>query len=61
LLGRTPIRLFDAANARRPALLTPGDEVVWRPIDGATYAELDRACAAGAFDLASLMDEGALQ
>lgn len=60
LLGRTPIRLFDAANTRRPALLAPGDEVVWRPIDSATYAELDRACAAGTFDLARLMDEGAL-
>ena len=60
LLGRTPIRLFDAANTRRPALLAPGDEVVWRPIDAATYAELDRACAAGSFDLARLLDEGAL-
>lgn len=58
LLGRTPIRLFDAANARRPALLAPGDQVVWEPIDSATYAEIDRECAAGNFDLASLMREG---
>ncbi len=58
LLGRTPVRLFDAANARRPALLAPGDQVVWEPIDRVTYDELDRACATGTFDLASLMREG---
>jgi len=58
LLGRTPIRLFDAAHAQRPALLAPGDEVVWVPIDAATYAELDRDCAAGRFDLAQLLREG---
>ncbi|MCG2576995.1 5-oxoprolinase subunit PxpB [Dechloromonas sp. XY25] len=58
LLGRTPIRLFDAANARRPALLAPGDQVVWEAIDSAAYAEIDRECAAGSFDLASLMREG---
>ena len=28
LLGRTPIRLFDAANARCPALLAPGDQII---------------------------------
>lgn len=60
LLGRTPIRLFDAANTRRPALLAPGDEVVWERIDSATYAELDRECAAGSFDLARLIREGGL-
>ncbi len=58
LLGRTPVRLFDAANSRRPALLAPGDEVVWEAIDDATYAEIDRACAAGKFDLTQLMREG---
>ena len=60
LLGRTPIRLFDAANARRPALLAPGDQVVWEPVDRARYDELERECAAGSFDLASLMREGGL-
>jgi len=59
LLGRTPIRLFDPANTRRPALLAPGDEVVWRPVDTATYEFLDAECAAGRFDLASLLVEGA--
>jgi KipI family sensor histidine kinase inhibitor len=58
LLGRTPVRLFDAANSRRPALLAPGDEVVWEAVDTATYAEIDRECAAGSFDLSSLMREG---
>lgn len=59
LLGRTPIRLFDPANSRRPALLAPGDEVVWRPVDTAIYADLERQCATGDFDLSRLMDEGA--
>lgn len=46
LLGRTPIRFFDVANTRRPALLAPGDEVVWQPIDRTTYERLDRTYAA---------------
>ena len=58
LLGRTPIRLFDAANARRPALLAPGDEVVWHAIDRRAYDALDQECAAGRFDLSSLLAEG---
>ncbi len=58
LLGRTPMRLFDAANARRPALLAPGDQVVWEAIDRASHDELERECAAGHFDLARLMREG---
>ncbi len=60
LLGRTPVRLFDAANSRRPALLAPGDEVVWEAIDSAVYAELDAECAAGRFDLMQLMRQGGL-
>lgn len=55
LLGRTPIRLFDPANARRPALLAPGDQVVWQPVDRAAYDALEAACAAGEFDLADLL------
>lgn len=58
LLGRTPIRLFDPANARRPALLAPGDEVVWRAVDAAAYEFLERECAEGRFDLARLLVEG---
>ncbi|SIQ32303.1 sensor histidine kinase inhibitor, KipI family [Aromatoleum tolulyticum] len=58
LLGRTPVRLFDPANARRPALLAPGDQVVWQAIDTDTYEALDEECAAGRFDLSSLLKEG---
>lgn len=32
LIGRTPAPLFDVGNARRPALLAPGDRVRWRAI-----------------------------
>lgn len=46
LVGRTPVRLFDAA-AGEPALLAPGDEVLWSPIDADTYDALDRRAAAG--------------
>ena len=55
LLGRTPVRLFDPANPRRPALLAPGDEVCWQAVDAATFADLDARCARGEFDLSSLL------
>ncbi|NMF90829.1 5-oxoprolinase subunit PxpB [Aromatoleum petrolei] len=58
LLGRTPLRLFDAANARRPALLAPGDQVVWQAVDRETFDAFERECAAGRFDLSSLLTEG---
>jgi len=32
LIGRTPLSLFDPGNSERPALLAPGDRVVWRRI-----------------------------
>lgn len=45
LLGRTPVRTFDPE--REPAfLLEPGDRVRFRPIDAATFVELDRRAAA---------------
>ncbi len=47
LIGRTPVRLFDAANDDDPALLRAGDEVQWQPVDAATYQALDRRAAAG--------------
>ena len=46
LVGRTPVRLFDP-DADEPALLAPGDEVSWQPVDAATYDALDRRAAAG--------------
>lgn len=42
LLGRTPLRLFDAARAS-PSLLQPGDRVRFRPIDAAEFARLEAA------------------
>jgi allophanate hydrolase subunit 1 len=58
LLGRTPVRLFDPANARRPALLAPGDEVVWRPIDRAAYEAIEARCAQGSFNVSTLLAGG---
>ena len=42
LIGTTPIRLFDFKRAR-PALLTPGDSVIFEPIDAAAFATHTRA------------------
>jgi inhibitor of KinA len=47
LIGRTPVRLFDAADDHDPALLRAGDEVQWQAVDAATYQALDRRAAAG--------------
>lgn len=38
LLGRTPLRLFDAANETRPALFAPGDTVRFRAISAKDFA-----------------------
>jgi KipI family sensor histidine kinase inhibitor len=46
LVGRTPVRLFDAA-AEEPALLRAGDEVRWRPIGELEYQALEREAEAG--------------
>lgn len=46
LVGRTPVRLFDA-TADEPALLRAGDEVRWRPIDTAEFQALERQAEAG--------------
>jgi inhibitor of KinA len=54
LVGRTPVRLFDA-SADEPALLAPGDEVLWQPVDAAAYDALDRRAAAGALPRAELL------
>lgn len=43
LLGRTPGRLFDVANAERPALLEPGDRVRFIPINAEEFAVCNRA------------------
>ncbi len=57
LLGRTPVRLFDA-DAADPALLAPGDEVRWVAVDRARYEALERRAATGGLDRASLLAGG---
>ena len=57
LLGRTPVPLFDAADAERPALLAPGDQVQWQAVDRAAYEALLASHRAGTFDRASLRIE----
>lgn len=42
LIGRTPARLFDIHDARRPTLLAPGDRVRWRAISREEYESLRR-------------------
>lgn len=46
LLGRTPVRLFDADDAARPALLAPGDSVRFAPIGRDEFERLAAAVAA---------------
>jgi KipI family sensor histidine kinase inhibitor len=46
LLGRTPVRLFDLADAARPALFAPGDSLRFTPVSGAEYTRLAAAVAA---------------
>lgn len=43
LIGRTPVRMFDLTRPE-PALLTPADEVIFKPVSRAEY---DRLLAAG--------------
>ncbi len=47
LLGRTPVRMFDVADADRPALLAPGDSVRFRAVDGGEFDTLVRDLEAG--------------
>jgi inhibitor of KinA len=48
LIGRTPVRLFDAM-ACPPALLAAGDRVRFRPISPGEFDEITRDVAAGTF------------
>ena len=54
LLGRTPVPLFDATDANRPALLAPGDQVLWYAVDRDGYEALQARYEASALDRASL-------
>ncbi len=46
IIGRTPVRWFDAERAE-PALLAPGDEVRFRAIDREEFDRLANAAASG--------------
>ena len=49
VIGRTPVRIFDAAAAD-PVLLSPGDRVTFEPVDAETFRALEDALASGATD-----------
>jgi KipI family sensor histidine kinase inhibitor len=49
LIGRCPVRMFDA-QAASPALLAPGDRVRFEAVSAARYGELDAAVRAGEID-----------
>lgn len=53
LIGRTPLRLFDAAR-REPILLGAGDEVTFRAIPADEYAAMLQQIEAGRFDYSAL-------
>lgn len=53
LLGRTPLRLFDAARAE-PILLSAGDEVTYFAVSTNDYAAMLRQVEDGSFDYAAL-------
>lgn len=46
LIGRCPVRLFDA-DAAMPSLLAPGDSVRFDPVPAPRYAELEAAIRSG--------------
>jgi len=41
LIGRSPVRFFDATSDR-PSLLVAGDRVRFRPVSAQQYGELER-------------------
>jgi KipI family sensor histidine kinase inhibitor len=54
LIGRTPIPVFDLA-AEPPALLSPGDEILFVPVTEAEYHDTAAAVAAGRIGRADLL------
>ncbi|MGB0671068.1 MAG: 5-oxoprolinase subunit PxpB [Rhodospirillales bacterium] len=48
LIGRSPVRLFDATSDR-PALLAPGDAVRFEPVDRITLAEIENRVRDGCY------------
>lgn len=47
-VGRTPVTLFDRSRSERPALLMPGDEVIFEPVSEAAFADAEKAELGGA-------------
>jgi inhibitor of KinA len=52
LIGTTPVRLFDIERAC-PALLAPGDAVLFEPIDAGAFAAIKAAVGSGEYQIAS--------
>ena len=52
LIGVTPIRLFDPARPR-PALLEPGDDVQFEPIDPASFVSIKKAVDNDKYEIAN--------
>jgi inhibitor of KinA len=52
LIGATPIRFFDAGRTP-PALLAPGDAVLFDPIEPAAFGEIRRATESGGYEVES--------
>jgi len=50
LIGATPVRLFDP-QARRPSLLSPGDQVKFNPITDREFHAIRAAVEAGTFEV----------
>jgi inhibitor of KinA len=50
LIGMTPVRLFDVERAP-PALLAPGDAVLFEPIDAAAFAAIKAAVESGEYQV----------
>ena len=51
LIGTTPVRLFDIERAS-PALLAPGDAVLFEPIDAGAFAAIKAAVGSGEYHVA---------
>jgi len=51
LIGTTPVRLFDIERAS-PALLAPGDAVLFEPIDAGAFAAIKTAVGSGEYQVA---------
>jgi KipI family sensor histidine kinase inhibitor len=51
LIGTTPVRLFDIERAS-PALLAPGDTVLFQPIEAEAFATIKAAVSSGEYQVA---------